>query len=122
MTAVPEPQPLVVYDGPGVGTELWGMTSASFSFPEPSGRRREVSVQVNDAAMEYLAKQLGRENSDEFRGEAVRTLGEAMLRRLLASRAHIPPEVTVSRWVLAQQPELVEALRPLAAPPAPVAA
>jgi hypothetical protein len=122
VTAPPLPAPAIVYEGPGTGTELWGMTSANFSFPEPSGRIREVAVQVNDAAMRYIASQLGADISEEFREQVARAIGEAMLRRLLASGTHVPPEVTISLWVLSQHPELIDAVRPLAPLPAAVAA
>lgn len=110
MTA-PESELIIAYEGPGTAGEFWGATQAYFVVERPHQPAREVAILLNDAAAEALARQLGVEDTTEFREKAARAAGEAWIRKLLESGVHLAPSVFISAGTLREHPELVEAVR-----------
>ena len=113
MAQAPETEIVVRYTGAGSGAhEIWGGTQANFLVAIPGWPgAREVAVMLNDPGAALLAESVGAENSDEFRHDAARRVGEAAIRERYARGGHIDAVITVSRATLEEHPALIEALR-----------
>lgn len=111
MTMAPEAGIQVIYEGGGVAPELWAMTQANFAVHLPGQHTREIAVMVNDAAIEYLATELGREDTPEFRSLAARYVGEVWLPVVLAESTIRDPLVTVSKMTFERSPRLLDQVR-----------
>lgn len=113
MTPTTERDLTVSYEGIGSGAhEIWGATQANFLVaggPWPGGK--EVAVMLNDPAAAMLAEALGVENSEDFRANAARVVGEAAIRERHQRLGSVDSLVTVSRATLESHPELIDALR-----------
>ena len=111
MTSAAEPIS-VRYEGPGVATEIWGMTQANFTVQVPGRNAKEVAVQLNDAAARYLAEQLGEENTPAFRKAAAQHAGRFWVEQLVTVHDHpLDSAITMSRGTLDEHPEILEHLK-----------
>lgn len=111
MVAVMEASPSVAFEGMGEGTEIWGGTQANYIVERPGHPAKEAAVILNDPGAAYLASLLGRENTPEFRADATRYLGQALLERMVATRGVIESLRMLGRADLDRDPALVEAVR-----------
>jgi hypothetical protein len=113
MAQAPGAELTIGYEGAGSGAhEIWGGTQANFLVaggPWPGAR--EIAVMLNDPAAAMLAEGVGAENTDEFRAEAARRVGEAALRERFGRLGTIDSVVVISRATLEERPELMEAAR-----------
>jgi hypothetical protein len=113
MAQAPERELTIRYEGMGSGAhEIFGATQANFLVaggPWPGAR--EVAVMLNDPAAATLAEAAGAENTDGFRAEAARRVGEAAIRERFQRLGSIDSVVVVSRAMLEEHPELVDAVR-----------
>lgn len=100
----------VYYQGPGLGSEMWGFSQANFLIELP-GANREVAVLVNDPAARRLAEETGREDGPEFREEAARVAGQVLLPIILANNEPVDPLITVSVAFLNRRPEILEGIK-----------
>lgn len=100
----------VHYQGPGLGSEMWGFSQANFLLELP-GANREVAVLVNDPAARLLAQEIGREDGSEFREEVSRVAGQVLLPVMLANSESIDPLITVSVAFLNRRPEILDAIK-----------
>lgn len=101
----------VRYECPGAGTEIWGMTQANFSVFIPGHHAKESAVNVTDAAARYLASELGREDTAEFRQRMATRIGARVLEQLAASGAHLDSAITISVAYLQEHPEILHELK-----------
>ncbi len=97
MTALQQLESQVQYEGPGVGSELWGGVQGNFLVSWPHHHAREIAVLLNDPALAYLLGRTGGEDSPEFREGAARHVGDLWLQKLLKEGHPIPPVVVLSR-------------------------
>jgi hypothetical protein len=111
----------ITYEGPGEGDDYFGNTAANFALHWPHRSRREIAVNVNDPALEYLATVLGIQVDAETADLIARRVGEILLRRYKDGDGHSEPYLTVSRATLAREPEVVNELRTLPWQPTTVA-
>ena len=96
MTAAEQLESQVQYEGPGVGSELWGGVQANFLVTTPHHHSREIAVLLNDPALAYLAERTGSELTAEFGTGAARHVGDLWLQKLLTEGHPIPPVVVIS--------------------------
>ena len=96
MTTAMEPTAEIRFEGYSPGTEIWGSTQANFLVQFAGRHAREVAVLLNDPAAKLLAADSGREDSQEFREEAARAVGEAVLKDVVARGASIESVVMAS--------------------------
>jgi len=115
MTSTAPSEITVRYEGPGAGTELWGMTQANFSVGITGRHAKECAVLLNDAAAHYLAKELGREDTAETHQALAVEAGTFILRQRAESGAHADSSIMVSVALLQEQPAILDHLRSLAA-------
>lgn len=106
-----EAQPTVRYEGGSAGTEIWGMTQANFLIAIPGHHAKEAAVNLTDAAASWLAKELGKADSKEFREEMARRIGAAFLSRIVAGGLAVESIVIASEGFLDDHPELLAELR-----------
>lgn len=111
MTMAPRAGIEVTYEGEGVAPELWAMTQANFAVHFPGKHVREFAVMVNDAAIEYLAAELSRDDTADFRRMAARYVGEEFLPGLVAESVAQDPLVTVSKMTFERSPGLLDRVR-----------
>ncbi len=111
MTAAADSGFTIRYEGPGTGTEIWGMTQANFSLGIPGRHAKECAILLNDAAAAYIAKELGREDVPEERQALATAVGIYLLEQRAAAGGHIDSVVTVSVALLQEHPDIIEHLR-----------
>jgi len=111
MAKTKAPEGVIRYEGGGVGTEIWGCTQANFLVIAPGQHAREVAILLNDVAAAYLAAELGANNDEQFRADAVRYVGEWWLQRRLAEGGHLDSVVMLSRAALEASPPPMPALK-----------
>jgi hypothetical protein len=113
MAEAPARELTIRYEGIGSGAhEIFGATQANFLVaggPWPGAR--EIAVMLNDPAAGMLAEVSGAENTDEFRVEAARKVGEAAIRERFRRLGSVDSVIVVSRATLEAQPELVDPVR-----------
>ncbi|HEY4670184.1 MAG TPA: hypothetical protein VIH05_10455 [Tepidiformaceae bacterium] len=107
MVNTAEPEITVQYEGPGAGTEIWGMTQANFIVGRHGRAAQEVAVMLSNPAAELLAEAIGQECTPEFRIEAARNVGAIWTRQVFAAHGRVDPTVTVSRGTFEEHPELL---------------
>ena len=100
MTAAEQLESQVQYEGPGVGSELWGGVQANFLVTTPHHHAREIAVLLNDPALAYLAERTAAELTPAFGEGAVRHVGDLWLQKLLREGHPIPPVIVISRATL----------------------
>jgi hypothetical protein len=115
MTSTASPEITVRYEGPGTGTEIWGMTQANFSVGVPGRHAKECAILLNDAAARFLAKELVREDTPEARQALAVEVGAYILRKRAESGAHPDSLIMVSVALLQEQPAIMEHLRSVGA-------
>ena len=108
MPTVIEDSPQVRFEGYSPGTEIWGSTQANFLVQLPGRHAREVAVLLNVPAGAALAAAAGREDNAEFREEAARAVGEAVLEDVVGRGVSFDSIITVSEWFLAEHPGIFE--------------
>lgn len=96
------------YEGPGEGGDYLGNAQANFVLRWHNHRAREVSILVNEPALQYIAEQIGVEMDEATEERVVRAIGERLLQRYESGEGHIEPFIWVSRSLLQRAPELVE--------------
>ena len=111
MTSTAPSEITIRYEGPGTGTELWGMTQANFSVGIPGRHAKESAICLNDAAARYLANELGREDTPEARQALAAEVGAYVLRQRAEAGAHPDSLIMVSVALLQEQPGIIEHLR-----------
>lgn len=99
----------VRFEGLGVGTEIWGATQANFLVSLPPHHAKEAAVLLNEPAAKQLADALGAEDTDDFRGEAARVVGEIYLEDRLAAGKPVESVTTLSQAFFSDRPDLFEA-------------
>jgi hypothetical protein len=109
MTAVVEPAAVIRFEGFTPGTEIWGGTQANFLVQLPGRNAKESAVLLIDPAAKFLAESSGREDSEEFRQEAARAVGEAVLPTLAKPGVSLDSVIMVSRAYLEERPAVLEA-------------
>lgn len=107
MVNTAEPDITVRYEGPGVGTEIWGATQANFLVGRQGRAAQEVAVMLTNPAAEFLAEQLGQECSPDFQDTAAKYVGTIWTRQIFADHGRVDPTVTVSRGTFEEHPELL---------------
>ena len=115
MTSAATPEITVRYEGPGVSTEIWAMTQANFLVMIPGHHAKESAIALVDNAAQFLAAQLGREDTPENRQALARDTGAYILRKRAKAGEHTDSVTTVSVALLSQHPELVAHLKSLEA-------
>jgi hypothetical protein len=113
MAQAPERELTIRYEGIGSGAhEIYGATQANFLVaggPWPGAR--EIAVMLNDPAAAMLAEAAGAANTDAFRADAARKVGEAAIRERFRRLGSVDSVVVVSRAMLEAYPELVDSVR-----------
>jgi hypothetical protein len=107
------------YEGPAEGAGYLGNAAADFVLRWSHRSAREISVLVNEPALNVLAGSAGIELNAATRAMLARAAGEAVLRQYASGHGHIEPFIMVSTGTLARQPELAEQVK-AALPLAPV--
>ncbi len=115
MTSTAPSEITVRYEGPGTGTEIWGMTQANFSVGIPGRHAKECAVLLNDAAARFLTRELGRDDTPETRQALAVEVGSYVLRQRAESGAHPDSLIMVSVALLQEQPAILAHLRSLGA-------
>ena len=110
MTSIAEPKVEVRYQGGSAGGELWGMTQGDFILSMAGLNQREVAVLLNDPAAQLLATELGRDDTPQFRQEAVHQVGQFWLEQL-EQKGAVDPQIFVSVGLLNEHPEIIEHLK-----------
>ena len=110
MTAAEQLESQVQYEGPGVGSELWGGVQANFLVTWPHHHSREIAVLLNDPALAYLMDRTAAVDTPEFREGAARHVGDLWLQKLLKEGHPIPPVVVISRASLEAVGPFVDAI------------
>ena len=108
MPAVIEDSPQVRFEGFSAGTEIWGSTQANFLVQLHGRHAREVAVLLNVPAGTALAAATGREDTPDFREEAARAIGQAVLEDVIGRGATFDSIITVSEWFLAEHPGIFD--------------
>ncbi len=112
MTTAAAPSEFTVrYDGSAVGTEIWGMTQANFLVQTPGRNPKEVAVMLNDAAARVLARELGQEDTPDFRREAAHHAGQYFVQKLVDTGKHLWSAITLSEGVLDEYPDILDYLQ-----------
>lgn len=101
-TDAPETGLVIRYEGPGVGTELWGGTQANFQVFQPGAHAKEFAVLLQDAAAAQLASAAEAEDTPEFRERAARVVGALWLTRMIGAGRHVDPVAVLSRAAIDQ--------------------
>ncbi|HNM78252.1 MAG TPA: hypothetical protein PKI89_07810 [Tepidiformaceae bacterium] len=101
----------VMFQGIGVGTEIWGATQANFLVSLPPGHAKEVAILLNDPAAKQLASEVGAEDGDDFRALAAQAAGEAYLQDRLTNGHPIEAVSYISHALLATRPDLIAAVQ-----------
>jgi hypothetical protein len=109
-----EPEIAVRYEGPGTGSELWGMSQANFLVDLPRRHSKEIAVLLNDAASHVLAQQLATDDTPEFRAGAARYGGEYLIRKLAASGRHLDSSLVLSLSTLEEHSDILAHLKRIA--------
>lgn len=111
MTPNGEPDVAVRFEGFGLGDEIVGGLQANFLVARPGEHAREVSVAVNEPALEFLAEMLGQEDNDTFRREASRFIGELWISRVAREGRHIDPVIFLSKSRMEMTPGFLDEVR-----------
>ncbi|HEX6032149.1 MAG TPA: hypothetical protein VFY90_12030 [Tepidiformaceae bacterium] len=110
MTRNGEPD-AVRFEGFGAGDEILGGLQANFLVARPGEHAREVSVAVNDPGLEFLATTLGHEDSDAFRRDASRVVGDIWISRLVREGRHVDPVIFLSKARMEMAPGFTDEVR-----------
>jgi len=111
MTPTLDAAPTAHFEGFATGTDAWGYTQANFLVRLPGRAAREAAVLLNHPAAVLIAAATGREESEEFRFEAVRAAGEAVLAEVIAGDENFQSILTVSKGYLDEHPSVLEHIR-----------
>lgn len=111
MTETLQPGVLIRYEGPGAGTEIWGMTQANFTVGLPNEHMKELAVLLNDPAAEYLCKELGLEDTPENRDRIARDAGDYILRKHVDAGDRLYSTMPISMATLAADPSILDYLK-----------
>jgi hypothetical protein len=109
--AVAVPDTDITFLGFAEGAEILGAIQADFGVDLPNGRTKELSVLLNEPAAAYLAERLGMEPSETFRESAAKASGVAWVRKCLAQNRRLDSITFVSKSLLEEHGDLVEAIR-----------
>jgi hypothetical protein len=107
MTLVTEPAALIRFEGYTPGTEIWGSTQANFLIQYPGQHAKEAAVLLNDPAARLLAVSAGREDSQEFREEAAKVVGEAVLKDIVDRGAPLESIIMASAAYFDARPNVL---------------
>lgn len=97
----------LTYQGPGISTEIWGVTQVNFIIAVPGRHARELAVDVGLPVGAFMAEQLGVENTEEFRVVAARALGECHLHQQHAQGHQIDSVEAISVDFIKKDPDLL---------------
>lgn len=97
----------IIYEGPGTSTELMGATQANYIVPALD---REFAVLVNEPTLQYLRDELGGEDTQEWREDMTRRVGELLIQRKIDRGIHDPIHF-VGKRVFEEDPSLLEDLK-----------
>jgi hypothetical protein len=101
----------VRFEGFGSGNEIVGGLPANFLVALPGEHAREVGVAVNDPGLEFLAATLGQEDSEAFRRDVSRVVGDLWITRLVREGRDIDPVIFLSKSRMEMAPGFLDEVR-----------